>query len=530
MQICEEIASEIKEFLSSKIFDPFGNDNVPTYTQIILASSIGLIIAAAMHIRFRKIIRYNKNIIPWIRVSKTRQPLKLERFPDYVARLMGFHDTRECPYLCKLASDYIRKVEGCEEDMYSFFGDDLQADSLFIKLVEEFERCILSYFAFHWSHASFMITQVLGPDGHEPKKKFKNIVMQATREQRFERVTKNLKVARVFTTLVEEMKAIGLTTDDSECTDVMVPMAHKDRSPVLLFMGGGMGAGKSTVLKDLLKEPFWAGASANAVVIEADAFKESDVIYRALSSRGHHDMLHTAELVHQSSTDAASSLLVTALNEGRDVIMDGTLSWVPFVVQTITMARNVHRKRYRMGPGYKKNPDGSVIENYWELEEESELIDNQKRRPYRIELVGVVCDPYLAVIRGIRRAIMCRRAVRVRSQLTSHKRFANAFITYCQLVDNARLYLTNALEGPPKLIGWKDKEKTLLVDPDEIIILKTIERLNEAADSIHELYKQTNPANQHGSVWKDIVMSPSRLSIQKELKYSIQKCEAMKQF
>lgn len=76
------------------------------------------------------------------------------------ARQMGFHDNRDCPYLCKLASDYIRKEEGCEEDMYSFFGDDPQADSLFIKLVEEFERCILSYFAFHWSHASFMITQV----------------------------------------------------------------------------------------------------------------------------------------------------------------------------------------------------------------------------------------------------------------------------------------------------------------------------------------------------------------------------------
>ena len=75
------------------------------------------------------------------------------------------------------------------------------------------------------------------------------------REQRFERVTKNLKVARVFTTLVEEMKAIGLAAaDDSQCTDVMVPMAHKDRSPVLLFMGGGMGAGKSTVLKEILKE------------------------------------------------------------------------------------------------------------------------------------------------------------------------------------------------------------------------------------------------------------------------------------
>lgn len=59
----------------------------------------------------------------------------------------------------------------------------------------------------------------------------------------------------MFTTLVEEMKAIGLVSlDDSQCTNVMVPMAHKDRSPVLLLMGGGMGAGKSTVLKDILKE------------------------------------------------------------------------------------------------------------------------------------------------------------------------------------------------------------------------------------------------------------------------------------
>lgn len=74
------------------------------------------------------------------------------------------------------------------------------------------------------------------------------------RQQRFETVTKNLKVARVFTTLVEEMKAIRSSNDDSECTDVMAPMAHSDRSPVLLFMGGGMGAGKSTVLKDILKE------------------------------------------------------------------------------------------------------------------------------------------------------------------------------------------------------------------------------------------------------------------------------------
>ncbi|XP_020233352.1 uncharacterized protein LOC109813562 [Cajanus cajan] len=500
----------------------------PTFTQIMVASSIGLIFAAAMHYRIK--IMKDRKIIPHLRMSKASKAPKLENFSHYVARQMGFKDRKSCPQLCKLASEYIRKSEGCEDDLYAFFENEPNADSLFVKLVEEFERCILSYFAFHWSHGDVLISQVFGSE-IKPRSKFKHIVMAATREQRFERVTKNLKVARVFNTLVEEMKAMGLVTnDDSRCTEVMAPVAHSDRSPVLLFMGGGMGAGKSTVLKDILKEPFWAGAAGNAVIIEADAFKESDVIYKALSARGHQDMIRTAELVHQSSTDAASSLLVTALNEGRDVIMDGTLSWLPFVVQTITMARNVHRRRYRMGAGYKMNDDGTVTENYWQrIEgEEPEHVEGKRRKPYRIELVGVVCDAYLAVIRGIRRAIMCRRAVRVKSQLTSHKRFADAFLTYCQLVDNARLYSTNSLEGPPKLIGWKDRDKTLLVDPDEIDCLKRVARLNESANNIYELYKHPNPTCEAGSIWKDIVLSPSRLNIQKELKYSIQKVERLK--
>ncbi|KAH0930084.1 hypothetical protein HID58_015811 [Brassica napus] len=444
------------------------NNDKTTFSQILLITSIGLLLALALHYRLRK-IRHSKNIPRLRRSHKHKGHEKLERFSHYVVRQMGFKDRRECPHLCKLANEYIRKSGCCEEDIYSFFSEEPDADSLFIKLVEEFER-----------------------------------------DQRFERVTKNLKVARVFNTLVEEMKAMGIASvDDSECTEVMAPVAHKDRSPVLLLMGGGMGAGKSTVLKEILKEPFWAGA--DAVVIEADAFKESDV--------------------HQSSTDAASSLLVTALNEGRDVIMDGTLSWVPFVVQTITMTRNVHRHRYRMGAGYKVGENGDVIENYWERIGERQQLqeDGKERKPYRIELVGVVCDAYLAVIRGIRRAIMCRRAVRVRSQLTSHKRFADAFLTYCNIVDNARLYCTNALEGSPKMIAWKEKEKTLLVDPEEIDCLKNVGRLNENAESIYELYRRPNPACEAGSIWKDIVLSPSRFNIQQELKYSIQKVERFKQ-
>ncbi|KAH9608676.1 hypothetical protein KSS87_021893, partial [Heliosperma pusillum] len=282
------------------------------------------------------------------------------------------------------------------------------------------------------------------------------------------------------------MKAIGGKSSNgngvSKCTEVMVPMAHNKRSPVLLLMGGGMGAGKSTVLKDILKD-----------------------IYVSIFAN---------EQVHQSSTDAASSLLVTALNEGRDVIMDGTLSWTPFVEQTVKMARNVHKSRYRMGVGYKVAEDGTINENYWERVQNEQEKD---RKPYRIELVGVVCDAYLAVVRGIRRAIMVKRAVRVKSQLQSHKRFASSFSQYCLLVDNARLYCTSTLSGPPRLIGWKDVASRLLVDVEEIQCLTTLGQLNEEAQSIYQLHSDTTPLTHHGSAWKELVLSPSRPNTQAQL-------------
>jgi len=176
--------------------------------------------------------------------------------------------------------------------------------------------------------------------------------------------------------------------------------------------------------------------------------------------------------VHQSSTDAAASLLVTALNEGRDVIMDGTMSWEPFVLQTIAMARSVHRQRYRMGVGYKVAADGTTTEKYWEpveKEEEEEGAGGERRqhrgapsrarKPYRIEMVGIICDAYLAVVRGIRRAIISGRAVRVNSQLKSHKRFAGAFRKYCDLVDNARLYSTNTIAGAKVVLQFNSSDR-----------------------------------------------------------------------
>ncbi|XP_073108090.1 calmodulin calcium-dependent NAD kinase isoform X2 [Elaeis guineensis] len=497
---------------------------------VVAVSTAGAIAAAVGYRRKKRHSATDSRLMPRLVLTDSGRVEELESFSHYVARQLGFGDVNEYPQMCKLAYNYLRKTKGCEDDIFAFFASDPNPEAVYVKFVEEMDKCILGYFAFHWDHATLMITKVLTADG-EPKRKLKDMVMEATRKQRFERVTRDLKVARVFSTLVEEMKAIGIAPyDDSKCTDVMIPAAHSDRSPVLLLMGGGMGAGKSTVLKDILEQDvFWS--KANAVRVEADAFKETDVIYRAISSRGHHnDMLQTAELVHQSSTDAASSLLVTALNEGRDVIMDGTLSWEPFVEQTIAMARAVHRQRYRMGVGYKVDEDGTITENYWEpVEDDDDDHDHDgsqpnKRKPYRIELIGVVCDAYLAVVRGYRRAIMINRAVRVKSQLKSHQRFASAFQGYCDLVDNAKLYSTNTL-GTPKLIARKDAGTDLLVNPQEFGCVEKVSKLNAEANSIHELYPRGDTTCGSRSIWHDLVMSPSRQLIQQELKAAVQMVE-----
>ncbi|CAN6310143.1 unnamed protein product [Urochloa humidicola] len=499
-------------------------------------STAGAVAAAAAMARRRLGGAAAKKVVPPVMAEMPRLQLAesgrledLEKFSHYVARQMGFEDINECPQLCKLANNYLRSSKNCMEDIYAFFANVKDSESLYVKFIEELEKCILGYFAFHWDHATYLISSALTVDSGSTNK-LRNAFMEATRKQRFERVTRDLKVTRLFSTLVEEMKAIGAVTangGESHCTDVMAPVAHSDRSPVLLLMGGGMGAGKSTVLKEIKQEAFWTKAEANAVVVEADAFKETDVIYRAISSMGHHnDMLQTAELVHQSSTDAASSLLVTALNEGRDVILDGTLSWEPFVEQTIAMARAVHRRRYRMGPGYKVAADGkTVTETYWEVDDADGSPPPGARKPYRIEVVGVVCDAYLAVARGIRRAIITRRAVRVRSQLQSHKRFAAAFHRYTRLVDGARLYSTNSL-GSAQLIAWKDgMSSSLLVEPQEIDCLDKVSRLNEDATSVHDLYPDGATTCGSRSIWEDMIAEPERAATQRELREAVRAAE-----
>lgn len=79
-----------------------------------------------------------------------------------VARQMGFEDASEVPELCILAQEYLRKSKECDENIYEYISnaDKDNVDSLYMKLVDEFERCILSYLAFHWNKATSLISMV----------------------------------------------------------------------------------------------------------------------------------------------------------------------------------------------------------------------------------------------------------------------------------------------------------------------------------------------------------------------------------
>lgn len=76
-----------------------------------------------------------------------------------------------------------------------------------------------------------------------------------------------------------------------------------------------------------------------------------------------------------------------------------------------------------------------------------------------------------------------------------------------------------------QLIAWKDGNSKLLVDPEDIECLKRVSSLNPDAESIYELYLDPSQLCKPGSVWKDVVLVPSRPKVQKELSDAIKRIE-----
>ena len=174
-------------------------------------------------------------------------------------------------------------------------------------------------------------------------------------------------------------------------------------------------------------------------MIEADKLKMSDPVFQELNSRENQDA-EIARVVHSYSTNAANEQLIAGLSSGCDIVMDGTLTWSPYVEATISMARNAHLYSYSLGRGWVPEEE---IEEYWVQGAPLQPpTDGIERLPYQIEILGVTTAAALAVGRGLRRKLVTGRGVPVSAQLRSHRMFSENFEKYLPLVDRAYLYDT----------------------------------------------------------------------------------------
>eukprot|EP01050_Picozoa_sp_SAG11_P010647 SAG11_NODE_1079_length_5962_cov_20.499232_1_plen_737_part_00 len=228
-------------------------------------------------------------------------------------------------------------------------------------------------------------------------------------------IMQTLRMVREFRTMTDILRSVQQNTEDPLSRARAELNAHMP--PFIVFLGGGMAAGKSSVVAKLHTE--------GCVVIEADNFKHNDVVYQQLNDKLGGDN-RVAAMVHGYSTEAANQQLIAALASGRNIVLDGTCSWLPYVQQTIEMVRNFHQFHYRLGSGYDHK---TGAEEYFVRT--IPVNPSQSRKPYRIKMVGVSCEPALAVARALRRKMICGRGVPLRSQLRSHKvRKANTWNVY----------------------------------------------------------------------------------------------------
>jgi hypothetical protein len=213
-----------------------------------------------------------------------------------------------------------------------------------------------------------------------------------------------------------------------------------------------------------------------------------------------------SQIVHGHSTDAANKQLLIALKNQRTIVMDGTMTWMPYVEQTLAMVRDAHKNSYSLGPGYNVAEDGTVTEEYWSKDEalSEETDSGRKRLPYKIEMVGVTVDPEKAVARGLRRKLITSRGVPVRGQLRSHRLYSENFEPYLPLFDKVSLYDTSGV-GDPQMVALKEKGQPLLCEPDGYKRFLTKKTINDGADGVENMYNDGTKVLFDRPFWTDVL-------------------------
>lgn len=250
------------------------------------------------------------------------------------------------------------------------------------------------------------------------------------------------------------------------------------KPPLFIFLGGGMAAGKTTALTALSRSSWWEGRQEDAVVVCADEFKPSNFNPKSAE-------------IHKNSTKVAEQLLIQAINQGRDIVLDSTMMWAPFVMEVVKVVRQAHVAIFKPGMGYNA---ASGEEEYFEYARPRAV---PLSHPYTIVCLGITVEPDIAVPRGLMRQFSSGRGVPVRDQLKSFKLFSHNFALYVTLVDKMILLNNNIFvdlsngELPPEIARKEIGEKDLVVlDEEAYHLFQRHRQINIDADSVAALYTE----------------------------------------
>ncbi|KAJ7296129.1 hypothetical protein O6H91_Y142300 [Diphasiastrum complanatum] len=202
------------------------------------------------------------SLAPFIGFTSGGHAKSIELYGAYVVRQIGLSKSSEVgKRLAEVAERYLHGGEQSPsnqtlESLICFINGacprigDEELGFLNRELVKELDACMLSYFSFHWHYTAELLDQVRGGE-----RTLRHVVMTATRKQRVQRVMKTLKMKRVFSTLLDELKAMrghkisSVADEEMEATNPASPISRKPdakaqnpdaqvRYPVLLLIGG----------------------------------------------------------------------------------------------------------------------------------------------------------------------------------------------------------------------------------------------------------------------------------------------------
>jgi len=222
--------------------------------------------------------------------------------------------------------------------------------------------------------------------------------------------------------------------------DAVLAKAKPSDAPVVYMMGGGGGAGKSTILRTLRDR---GEVPQDTPILNADDFKEAIPEYQALLEAGD---TRAAAVVHEESSLLLKQAIDGYLERKASFVLDGTMG-------------NAQRT--------------------------AQQLERFKAAGYRVVLIGVATDPIAAGRRAAARAKRSGRYVPPREFLKAHKGFANAWDDYVKQADEALIF-DNSGSTPIEVARGRDGALAV-VEPEAYNRFRKVGEINEQGETLADV-------------------------------------------